>query len=205
MYQLPKLTYLYQDLEPFIDTNTMGLHYHKHDKTYLNNLNKILSNYDYKYNIDELIYHIDSFKNSDKPDILFNLGGVLNHDLYFKSMSNYNILPYGKLKEKIDSQYKNYENFWIIFKQTALKLKGSGYTFLVLKNNKDLDVINISNQDIPLLQGYIPLFNIDLWEHAYYLNYKNDKSKYIDNFKLVADFKNASEIYNNLININKNV
>lgn len=76
---------------------------------------------------------------------MFNLGGILNHDLYFKSMSNYNTLPYGKLKEKIDSQYKNYDNFWTIFKQTALKLKGSRYTFLVIKNNKDLDIINLSN------------------------------------------------------------
>lgn len=197
MYQLPVLPYLYQDLEPFIDTHTMGLHYHKHEQTYLNNLNKILekNNYKYSYDLNELIFHIEDFPLEDRENLLFNLGGVLNHNIYWKSMNNKKTLPEGKLKEQIEKQYGSYDEFWNKFKETALLLKGSGYTFLV-KSNNNLEIINFFNQDNPLLYGYIPLFNIDLWEHAYYLNYENDKSKYIDNFKEIADFSNATEIYN---------
>ena len=87
MYKLPKLPYLFQDLEPFIDTHTLGVHYHKHQQNYLNNLNNILkkNNYDYRYNINELIFHINEFK-LDKENLLYNLGGVINHNLYWKSM-----------------------------------------------------------------------------------------------------------------------
>ena len=199
MYQLPRLPYLYQDLEPFIDTHTMGLHYNKHQKNYINQLNNLLkkNNYDYRYNINELIYHIKEFKPSDRGDILYNLGGVLNHNLYWKSMNNNERkqLPLGKLRNILEKEYGSYENFKKIFKNTALKLKGSGYTFLVLKGNK-LDIINLPNQETPLSYGLIPLFTIDMWEHAYYLNYEYDKAKYLDNFFEIADFTYANQILN---------
>lgn len=198
MYQLNLLKYQYQDLEPFVDTKTVAVHYHKHHQTYLNNLNKLLNknNYDYHYSLGELIYHIDEFK-SDKEDILFNLGGVLNHNLYWRSINKELFLPTGKLKEEIDNIYGNFDNFWNSIKLSSLKLKGSGYTFLVLTDDGDLKIINTFNQDYPY--DYIPLFNIDLWEHAYYLNYQNDKSRYIDNLKNIVDFRYASKIYNTMI------
>lgn len=202
MYKLPKLQYLYQDLEPYIDTHTMGIHYNKHEKNYLNELNKVLmkNNYNFKYTLDELVYHIDEFPLEDRGTILYNLGGVLNHNLYWNSMNPYNKQkPNGKLEAFINEKYGNYEKFWEILKEKALKLKGSGYVFLVLKDFNELDIINMPNQDTPLLLGFIPLFSIDLWEHAYYINYENDKSKYIDNFKEIADFTNASEIFNNIV------
>lgn len=201
MYQLSILPYSFQELEPFIDTHTMGLHYHKHEMTYLNNLNNLLKkyNYNYRYSLNDLVYHINEFNDDDKPNILFNLGGVLNHELYWKSMNKNSNLPKGKLKNKIDSQYGDFNNFWNEFKKMALSLKGSGYTFLVLRKDGNLEIVNFYNQDIPLLYGYIPLFNIDLWEHAYYLNYENDRSKYIDNFRDIVDFTNASFLYDNMI------
>lgn len=203
MYKMPELPYLFQDLEPYIDTHTLALHYNKHQKTYLNKLNEILrkNNYDYRYSLSELLYHINEFKKEDQNDILFNLGGVLNHNLYWKSMNKRNTKPYGKLKSHIDTKYGGYENLLKRIKEVALKQKGSGYTFLVLTNSFDLEIINTSNQDSPLLYGYIPLFTIDLWEHAYYINYENNKEEYLDNFFLIADFSNASEIFNN-INLN---
>ena len=102
-----------QHFEPFIDTHTMGVHYHKHEQTYLNNLNNLLNknNFNYNYDIDELIYHINEFPDDDKENILFNLGGVINHELYWKGISQNNYLPNGKLKNKIDSQYGNFDNF----------------------------------------------------------------------------------------------
>lgn len=198
MYTLFDLPYSYQALEPFIDTHTMGLHYLKHTLGYLNKLNELLikENYDFRYNLEELIYHISEF--SSKDDILFNLGGILNHNLYFYSMSNYHTMPSIEVMKKINDKFGSYDYFWNKFKEVALKLKGSGYTFVVLKNN-DLDIINLSNQENPLLYGMIPLFCIDLWEHAYYLNYNNDKSKYIDNFKEIADFGMFNTIYNGII------
>ena len=207
MYKLSKLPYLYQDLEPFIDTHTIGIHYHKHYQNYLNNLNDLLNKnyYDYRYDINDLIYHIDEINIEDKENILYNLGGVLNHNLYFKSISKNNLLPNGKLKDKINNTYGNYKNFLKSFKNEALKLKGSGYTFLTINSDNNLEIINMKNQDIPLLYGYIPLLNIDLWEHAYYLNYKNDKSTYIDNFEKIIDFNNANFIYNNLISKRNNL
>lgn len=203
MYKLPKLPYLFQDLEPYIDTHTMGLHYHKHEQNYLNKLNELLAknNYEYNYTLEELLYNLDKFPNEDKEDILFNLGGVLNHNLYWKGISTKSDKkPIGRLKKEIDKTFGSYENLWLKLKEKALKLKGSGYTFLVLKNNMELDIINLPNQETPLSNGHIPLFTIDMWEHAYYLNYENEKAKYLDNFEKIADFKNASLLYDTYIN-----
>lgn len=152
-------------------------------------------NYDYRYNTNELIFHINEFPTDEKEDLLFNLGGVLNHNLYWKSMSPDRQKPNGKLKIAIDKKYGDYDKFWKEIKKKALNLKGSGYTFLILKSNGELDIINTSNQDTPLLECHIPLFTIDMWEHAYYLNYKNEKSEYLDNFERIANFENANQIY----------
>ena len=204
MYQLPPLPYLFQDLEPYIDTHTMGLHYHKHEQSYLDKLNKLLekNNYDYNYDIDELFYHLDEFNKEDQKAILYNLGGVLNHNLYFKSMSpKEKQLPVGKLKEDIEKKYGSLDNLFAIFKETAMNLKGSGYTFLVVNKEGNLEIISLSNQDLPMTFGYLPLLNMDMWEHAYYLNYQNKKEDYIDNFLIIIDFTNANNIYNKIMGL----
>lgn len=201
MYELPHLSYSFEELEPYIDTHTMGVHYHKHHQNYANQLNTLLSenNYDYRYNLNELLYHINEFPKNDRENILFNLGGVINHNLYWKSMHPNSEKPLGNLKFYIERKYVSYDAFWEVLKKKALSLKGSGYIFLVLKNDGELDIINTSNQDTPLSMGYIPLFTIDMWEHDYYLNYKNEKSDYIDNFKNIADFRNANKIFNGIV------
>lgn len=145
-----------------------------------------------------MTFHINEFPNEDKEDILFNLGGVLNHNLYFSSISPNHNMPFGNLKTAINNKYKSYDNFLQKLKEKALSLKGSGYTFLVINNN-DLDIVNTKNQETPLQYGLIPLLNIDMWEHAYYLNYKNEKEEYLNNLFNILDFTNASNIYNNLI------
>ena len=125
MYQFPILPYLFQDLKPFIDTHTIGLHYHKNEQNYLTKLNELLlkNNYDYRYSINELIYHINEFTKNDQRDILYNLGGVLNHNLYWKSMNPVPKLPTGKLKDKLILKYGTLENLFVIFKKMALKSK----------------------------------------------------------------------------------
>ena len=199
MYKLESLPFKYQDLEPYIDTHTMGLHHNKHQANYLKNLNNLLkkNNYNFSYPIEELYLHLDEIKEEDKNDVLFNWGGVINHNLYWQSINPKDReVPIGNLLDKIIQKYGNLNNFKETFINTALKLKGSGYTFLVKTPTNDIDIINISNQDSPLLLGYKPLFNVDMWEHAYYLNYKNNKKDYLDNFFEISNFYYANKVMN---------
>lgn len=198
MYKLDKLNYLYQDLEPFIDTHTMGLHYKKHAQKYLDNLNRILKNTNYTKKVPlEYIYKdINNFPEDQREELLFNLGGVVNHNLYFKSISPNKTLPEGKLLNLIISKYNNIDNFISEIIKYALSIKGSGYVFVVLTKNNNLEIVTKQNQQSPLLQGNIPIFNIDMWEHAYYLNYKNNKEEYLENLKNILDFSNANRIVN---------
>ena len=114
MYKIKPLTYEYSSLEPYIDTRTVGIHYNNHYKGYLNKLNNLLDkeNYDYRYPLEELPKHIDEFSLESRGDILFNAGGVLNHELYFANISpNKNTIPTGLLKAAIDKEYGSFENF----------------------------------------------------------------------------------------------
>lgn len=151
------------------------------------------NNYDFRYTLEELPKHILEFNENDREDILFNLGGVINHNIYFKSISPNKELPSIFMNSLIINSFGNYENFIKELKQKAMSLKGSGYTYLVLDKGK-LKIINLFNQDNPYNYNLIPLLAIDLWEHAYYINYENKKDIYIDNLLEILDFKNANEI-----------
>ena len=195
MYKINDLPYDYDALEPFIDTHTLGLHYNKHQKNYLKKLNELLlkNNYNFKYSIEELTKYVSMFNDNDIEDILFNLGGVINHNLYFDSISPKKEEPNILLKNKINNNFGSYDNFKKLFKESALSLKGSGYTFLVL-NNGNLKIVNLPNQENPYSYNLIPLITLDLWEHAYYINYENKKDLYIDNFFEIINFHKANKI-----------
>lgn len=194
MYKKIKLDY--NSLEPLIDDETLYLHYNKHYGKYLDNLNKLLVKGNYNFtSLYDLIENIDKINLNDRGEILFNLGGVINHSLYFYVLSNLgNNIPSGKLGMEIDKIYGNYDNFKKEFKKSALNLQGSGYTFLVFDNNK-LKIINTSNQDSPYYYGFIPILALDLWEHSYYLKYKNDKEKYIDAWFNLIDYNKVNKLY----------
>ena len=196
MYKLEKLPYEYDSLEPFIDSHTLGLHHMKHQKKYLDNLNNLLikNNYDYKYSLEMLSKHIMIFDKEDRDNILFNLGGVINHNIYFRSISPNKVEPDKNLLNRINEKYNSYNNFKSIFKEKALSIKGSGYTFLVLKDN-NLEIVNLLNQDNPYNHNMIPLIGLDMWEHAYYINYENRKSDYIDAFFTIMNFKEANLLF----------
>lgn len=192
MYQ--KIDLPYTTLEPYISDRTLTIHYNNHYLNYLNKLNELVKNP--KYSKIELFNHIDEFDINLRDKILFNLGGVVNHELYFNNFSlNKNNIPMGSIKEQIDKQYKNYDNFKKLFKEIALTLTGSGYTFLVINDNNELQIINMANQESPYMYGMIPLIALDLWEHAYYLDYQNNKSKYIDAFFKILDFDKINKLY----------
>jgi len=197
MYTLNNIDYPYNALEPILSENTINIHHNKHHKKYLDNLNDLLNknNYDYRYTKEELVNKIDIFPIQDRGNILFNLGGVLNHDLYFDIMGPNNHEIKGKFKDKVIKQYGSFNNFKNEFIKQTKFLVGSGYTFLVLNKENDLEIINTSNQETPYSYGLKPIMNIDLWEHAYYLDYQNNKDLYINNFFSIIDYDKVNNNY----------
>lgn len=192
-----KVVLKYNSLEPYIDDKTLDLHYNKHYQKYLDNLNKVLksNNYDYQYSLKELVNNLELFDSKTRGEILYNAGGVLNHALYFEILNvDGKKEPSGALKQAIDKKYGSYDNFVSEFLNSANQLKGSGFTFLVLKNG-DLDIVNLSNQETPYMYGMIPLIALDMWEHAYYLKYQNNKEQYAKNFFSIIDFNIVEDIY----------
>lgn len=163
---------------------------------HLNNLNELLIKNNFKFNIskEQLINNINDFNIIDRDSILYNLGGVINHERYFESISNNPKISDNKIIKKIENTYGSIENFENIFKRKAKELVGSGYIFLVLKNN-DLEIIVLSNEDLPDYYGFKTLLTLDLYEHAYLNQYGLDKEKYIDNFLKHIDYNKVNEIY----------
>lgn len=184
------LNYEYNDLMPYISPRTLLIHYNNHYLKYKENLNKLVMTDD----LVKLIKNIDKYDLRKRDEILYNVGGVLNHELYFSSMNHKNRMPTGKLKIAIDKKYGSYDKFKREFIRKANIMIGSGYTFLVINKN-GLDIINLSNQETPYLYNMIPLLALDLWEHAYYLDYQSDRANYINNFFQIIDFGLSSKLY----------
>lgn len=194
MYTKEELNY--DSLKPIIGDETLFIHYNKHYLGYLEKLNNLLkkNNYNYEYSKEELVNYIDIFNIADRNDILYNLGGVLNHELYFKILGG-NGEAKNEILEKINSKYGNFTNFKKEFQKKANELVGSGYTFLVLDKDNDLKIINLSNQDTPYSYSYIPIMAIDLWEHAYYLDYLNNRSTYIEAILNIVNYDEVNKLY----------
>lgn len=199
MFEKIKLDYV--SLEPYIDDRTLDIHYNKHYQKYLDNLNKLVKEGNYSFSsIYDLIENIDKINLNDRGEILFNLGGVINHSLYFYDMSDKrNNKPIGKIKDDIEIYFNSYDEFKEKFKESAMNLQGSGYTFLVLDDKKNLKIINTSNQDTPYYYGFVPIITLDLWEHAYYLKYQNRKSDYVEAWFNLIDFVKVNKLYENEI------
>ncbi len=195
MYNSINLPYNDNDLQPYIDEQTVNIHYNKHYKKYLSNLNKLISN----IKLEDIPKKLEELPLEKRGTTLYNAGGVLNHELYFIGLNKQKSNPKGKLQKKINETYGNFENFKNIFISKAKLLTGSGYTFLVTDNFGNLSIINLPNQETPYTYNLIPLFAIDMWEHAYYLKYKNEKELYLENIWNITNFDNATNIYENLL------
>ncbi len=199
-FKLENLPYAYDALEPYIDKETMMLHHDKHLKKYVDNLNNILKDYPkfWNWTLKEIIANIHTFPRDIQVDVRNNAGGVYNHFMYFDLIN-----PIGAnnetlvLKEKIITDFKSLENFFNQFKEAATKQFGSGYTFLVVDKNNNLKVLNMPNQDNPLELNLYPILLIDVWEHAYYLKYKNRRDEYIDSFMKLINWPNVEKNYLN--------
>ena len=191
----------YVDLVPYINSVLLN----NHLKIYKKNLfllNKLLKqvNYDYSYSIKDLISRIDIFPLSVRGEILYYLSSILNHNLYFYNISNNGKTePIKTIKKAIDKYFGSYVNFIQEFIKQAMSLKGSGYTFLVKDDNGILKIINTSNEDSPYYYGYEAIICLDLWEHAYFLQYKDNKLDYINNFFKILDFEKINRYYEKLL------
>ena len=195
MYNVIPLPYPYNALEPIMDEETVNIHYNKHHKKYAENLNNLTNKNIF---LEQIPKRIEEFPLKDRGQILYNTGGVLNHNLYWQSLNKNPTLPKGKLLNKINNDYGNFDNFKKVFINKSKNLVGSGYTFLVTDNNGNLTIMNLPNQETPLSYDLTPLFTIDLWEHAYYLKYKNNRNTYIENIWDKVNFDHASNLYENL-------
>jgi len=197
MYSSVKLNY--SSLEPFISDDTLNQHYQIYLK-YLKKLNELLSTTNNIYSKAYLVQHIDVLPLSIRGEVLYNLSGVINHELYFFGLSNDNNgMASSKLLDDIVANFGSFDNFKNEFKEQAMNIKGSGYTFLVMDRDYKFRILNTSNQDNPYYYGYIPIMNIDIWEHAYYLDYYSNRSEYIDKFFSKLDLKKLSVNYENIL------
>lgn len=205
MFKLPELKYSYDALEPYIDRNTMEIHHSKHHAGYVKKFNLALKNFDVGKNttIESIIRSL----NDDVPtdlywDIKNNGGGALNHNLFFEMMSpNGGGEPKGELAEKIKEVYTSFDNFKSKFKKSALSRFGSGWAWLLLNEEGRMYIKSSANQDNPMIHGNKVLLCIDVWEHAYYLNYQNKRGEYVDKWWNVVDWDYVEERYNKLKNV----
>lgn len=197
-FKLIGLPYPYDALQPYIDTETVKIHHDKHLKKYVDNLNEILSGYPayQTWSLERLILNNSSLPENIQTGVKNNAGGVYNHNLYFNIMRPglEQNAPIGKLKEGIIKKFNSVENFYNLFKEAALKVFGSGYAWLIVDKEKELQIVITPNQDVPLNVFHILL--IDVWEHAYYLKYKNRRDEYITNWFNVIDWHKAEKNYN---------
>jgi Fe-Mn family superoxide dismutase len=192
-FELFPLPYSYSALEPHIDAKTMKLHHDRHLKTYTDKLNAALKPCPDFHN--QSLERLLCQKNISR-EIRNNAGGVYNHIYYFMSMSpSSQRIPDGKLGEKIDRCFGDWDKFKAQFKTCALAVFGSGYLWLVTDRRGQLKIIHTANQDTPLMRGFCPIFTIDLWEHAYYLKHYNDRASYVDDFFAVLNTNFAEENY----------
>lgn len=200
-YALPKLDYNYDALEPHIDKLTMEIHHTKHHQAYINNLNIALENHPHLQNkdIEELLQSLDQVPQEIYWAVRNNGGGYYNHNLFWKVMSPLGGgEPKGDLLENIIQSFGSFESFKESFNKAAISRFGSGWAWLIINEANRLEIVTTANQDTPLMDGSRVLMGLDVWEHAYYLNYQNRRPDYINAWWQVISWNYVSERYNQL-------
>ena len=194
-YTLPDLPYAFDALEPYIDEETMHLHHDKHHNTYVTNLNAAIEKYPElgEKSVEELLSDMDAIPTDIKTAVQNNGGGHANHSFFWKIMApNAGGEPTGEIKEAIDEAFGDFATFKVEFKKAAAGRFGSGWAWLVLEYGK-LAITSTANQDSPLMTGQTPILGLDVWEHAYYLKYKNVRPDYIAAFWNVVNWDEVNK------------
>ncbi|OCA92540.1 superoxide dismutase SodA [Pseudobacillus wudalianchiensis] len=196
-FQLPELPYAYDALEPHIDKETMNIHHTKHHNTYVTNLNKALEGQDELANksVEEVIANLDAVPESVRTAVRNNGGGHANHSLFWQLLSpNGGGAPSGELADAISSKFGSFDKFKEEFAAAAAGRFGSGWAWLVV-NNGELEITSTPNQDSPIMEGKTPILGLDVWEHAYYLNYQNRRPDYVSAFWNVVNWDEVAKRY----------
>tara|TARA_B110000003_G_C16519961_1_gene484603 strand:- start:60 stop:743 length:684 start_codon:yes stop_codon:yes gene_type:complete len=197
-FELPALNYNADSLEPHIDTKTMEIHHGKHHAGYTNNLNNAIKGTDLEGgSIEEILTGLDL----NNSAVRNNGGGYFNHTLFWNIMSpNGGGEPSGELASAIVSSFGSFAEFKTLFSKAAGTRFGSGWAWLCVHKGGKLEVCSTANQDNPLMKGIgcggYPILGLDVWEHAYYLNYQNRRPDYVSGFFNVIDWKAVSENFN---------
>lgn len=202
-YELPELPYPSDALEPHIDARTMEIHRTKHHQTYVNNANAALEGLDELQALrpEELIANLERVPQDKRTVLRNNAGGHVNHSLFWQIMGpNGSGQPSGPVAGAIERDFGSFDAFKQKFTQAATTRFGSGWAWLVVKDGK-LDVVSTANQDNPLMgeavagAGGTPILGLDVWEHAYYLNYQNRRPDYIGAWWNVVNWDKVNELY----------
>lgn len=196
-YTLPDLPYAYDALEPYIDEETMHLHHDKHHNTYVTNLNAAIEKHPElgEKSVEELLADFDSVPEDIKTAVRNNGGGHANHSFFWEILApNAGGEPTGAIKEAIEETFGSFADFKEEFKTAATGRFGSGWAWLVIKDGK-LAITSTANQDSPLMDGQTPVLGLDVWEHTYYLKYKNVRPDYINAFWSVVNWDKVNDFY----------
>ena len=196
-FKLPDLNYSYDALEPYIDSKTMEIHYGKHHAGYTSNLNNAIQGTEMEnYSINQILENLDMSNSALRN----NSGGFFNHCLFWEIIGpNCGGTPSGDLLNSITDNFESFENFKNLFSKAAATRFGSGWAWLCVLENSKLEICSTANQDVPIMPGIgcggSPILGIDVWEHAYYLNYQNRRPDYIDAFFNIINWEKVNEKY----------
>ncbi|HEL1973525.1 superoxide dismutase SodA [Streptococcus suis] len=193
---LPDLPYAYDALEPHIDAETMTLHHDKHHATYVANANAALEKHpEIGEDLVALLSDVEQIPADIRQALINNGGGHLNHALFWELLSPEKTEISAELAADIDTTFGSFDAFKEAFTAAATTRFGSGWAFLVVNKEGKLEVISTANQDTPIMQGLKPILALDVWEHAYYLNYRNVRPNYIKAFFEVINWDKVNELY----------
>ena len=196
-HELPNLPYAYDALEPHFDKETMNIHHTKHHNTYITNLNAALEGHAElaDKSVEELVANLNEVPEALRTAVRNNGGGHANHTFFWTILSpNGGGQPVGELATAIEAKFGSFDAFKEEFAKAGATRFGSGWAWLVV-NNGELEVTSTPNQDSPLTEGKTPVIGLDVWEHAYYLNYQNRRPDYIGAFWNVVDWNAAEKRY----------
>lgn len=193
---LPDLPYAYDALEPHIDAETMTLHHDKHHATYVANANAALEKHpEIGEDLEALLADVSQIPEDIRQAVINNGGGHLNHALFWELMSPEETQISQELSEDIDATFGSFEDFKAAFTAAATGRFGSGWAWLVVNAEGKLEVLSTANQDTPIMEGKKPILGLDVWEHAYYLNYRNVRPNYIKAFFEIINWNKVNELY----------
>jgi Fe-Mn family superoxide dismutase len=199
MYTLPDLPWPADALEPHLDAKTMRIHHDRHHATYVDKLNEALGNEAGAGELIEMLQDLSSVRASKRTAVRNHGGGHLNHTMLWRSLSGEGGVMSQRLHEALDSAFGSTVQMQQQLVAAATGLFGSGWAWLIVREDGSIGVDTTANQDTPLSKGQLPLLGIDVWEHAYYLCYQNRRPAYVEAFLQVVDWEAISERYERLV------